>query len=432
VWASISGWRVPGTIRWRQPALPILCNEKLVVDQGRVSIGDASNFGVAAARVKRAGSGSTRAGSFRQTQSLKHAAVCNFPSRFSEFLISRLQLFHKNLICLSVRNGNNLIYMKRRYFLKMAGVGTGVAVISPLLLADAEKKDAKVDPFHSGKKFFVAHRGASAYAPENTIPAYLLAIKQGADYVEQDLHISRDGVLMCAHDFTLERVTNVQEVFPDRFKEELVKGQKVKKWYLHDFTVKEIQQLDAGSHLDSKFKGVTIPTWQEAIDAIKGKAGLCPETKGPEVYGKLGFDMESLVLATLKKNNLETPKAGNSDTPVYLQSFSKASLKKLRQVHHVKWPMLWLSSAKMKWTPELLQEAKVLVESIGPEKHEVTAALVEQAHALGLKVFPYTFLAGDEKPFKDVREQMSHYLYELGVDGMFTNNPDKFPRQKSS
>ncbi|MGZ4986991.1 MAG: glycerophosphodiester phosphodiesterase family protein [Limisphaerales bacterium] len=176
---------------------------------------------------------------------------------------------------------------------------------------------------------------------------------------------------------------------------------------------------------------MTIPTWQEAIDTIRGKAGLCPETKGPELYGKLGFDMEGMVMAVLKKNGLDQPKPNNQSTPIYMQSFSKTSLLKLRNKYKLKWPTLWLSLIKAKWTPAMLHEAKESFDSIGPNKLDVTASLVKDAHAMGLKVFPYTFMSGDEKPFKDVRAQMAHYLYELGVDGMFTNNPDQFPRRES-
>ena len=71
----------------------------------------------------------------------------------------------------------------------------------------------------AAKKQLVAHRGASAYAPEHTLEAYRLAIEQGADFVEQDLAVTKDGVLVCIHDLTLERTTNVEEVFPDRFAE---------------------------------------------------------------------------------------------------------------------------------------------------------------------------------------------------------------------
>jgi glycerophosphoryl diester phosphodiesterase len=312
----------------------------------------------------------------------------------------------------------------------LAGAGVALSSLAPIVGASPkmELKVSKTDPFHSGRKFVVAHRGASAYAPENTLPSYELAIKQGADYVEQDLQITRDGVLVCCHDLVLNRVTNVEQVFPDRFKEEVVKRKKVKKWYIHDFTVKEIKQLDAGSHFDPQFKGVTIPTWQEAIDTIRGKAGLCPETKGPELYGKLGFDMEEMVMAVLKKNGLDQPTSNSQSTPIYMQSFSKISLLKLRNKYKLKWPTLWLSFVNTKWTPAMLLEAKESFDSIGPNKQDVTAPLVAEAHRMGLKVFPYTFLSGDEKPFKDVRTEMSHYLYDLGVDGMFTNNPDQFPR----
>ena len=87
------------------------------------------------------------------------------------------------------------------------------------------------------KRFVVGHRGACAYAPENTIPSYQLAIKQGVDYVEQDLQITKDGILVCCHDPFLERISNVAEVFPDRFVEEEVKGKMVKHWYFYNFTL---------------------------------------------------------------------------------------------------------------------------------------------------------------------------------------------------
>jgi glycerophosphoryl diester phosphodiesterase len=211
--------------------------------------------------------------------------------------------------------------VNRRHFIQLTSAGAAFVSFAPFVRAGA-----KTDPFHSGRKFVVAHRGASAYAPENTLPSYELAIKQGADYVEQDLQISRDGVLVCCHDLSLDRVTNVKQVYPDRFKEEVVKGKKAKKWFIHEFTVKELKQLDAGSHFGPQFKGITIPTWQEAIDTIRGKAGLCPETKAPDFYGKLGFDMEELVMTVLKKNGLDRPKASNESTPLYMQSFSKEIL----------------------------------------------------------------------------------------------------------
>ena len=119
--------------------------------------------------------------------------------------------------------------MNRREFLKYAGVGVGSAALMPSMFAvgQAETTARKTDPFHSGKKFFIAHRGASAYAPENTIPAYQLAIKQGADTSSGSPHLARrrSDVLPRSHS---NRTTNVHEVFPNRFKEETVRGHKVK------------------------------------------------------------------------------------------------------------------------------------------------------------------------------------------------------------
>jgi glycerophosphoryl diester phosphodiesterase len=97
-----------------------------------------------------------------------------------------------------------------------------------------------------GKKLLVAHRGASAYAPEHTVAAYRLALEQGADFVEQDLGVTKDGALVCLHDPTLERTTDVEQVFPDRFREE----GGTKRWYIADFTADEIKRLDAGSWFD--------------------------------------------------------------------------------------------------------------------------------------------------------------------------------------
>jgi glycerophosphoryl diester phosphodiesterase len=312
--------------------------------------------------------------------------------------------------------------MERRAFLKLLASGLAAG------LADASTAAEQKEAARAAGKFVVGHRGACAYAPENTLESYRLAIKQRAEYVEQDLQITRDGVLVCCHDTSLERISNVRDVFPDRFKEETVKDQKVKRWYFHEFTLKEIKQLDAGGWFDPKFKGVTIPTWQEAIDTIKGKAGLCPETKGPEFYGRLGFNMEALVIDLLKKNGLERPGAVSS-TPVLLQSFSPASLKTLRTQHGTKHPLLQLMSAGTQWTADALREAAEYATAIGPDKKDATIALVTAAHAAGLQVIPYTFRARDVKDFKDVTEEMRHYLYSIGVDGMFTDNPDKFPRE---
>jgi glycerophosphoryl diester phosphodiesterase len=275
------------------------------------------------------------------------------------------------------------------------------------------------------QKTLVAHRGASAYAPEHTLEAYRLALQQGADYVEQDLQITKDGVLICLHDVTLERTTNVEEIFPDRFNLE----NKVKHWNVSDFTLAEIRQLDAGSWFDAKFAGARVPTFQEAIDLVRGKAGLFPETKAPEYYGSRGFDMENLVLAQLKKNKLPDKK-----TPVILQSFSPESLRKMKVELKTKIPLVLLINPLMQkeWlTTEGLLKAKAFAVGIGPAKNllDGKVEIVKQAHALGLSVTPYTFNEKSKGRFTNAREEMRYFLQTLNVDAVFTDNPDQFPRQ---
>lgn len=280
------------------------------------------------------------------------------------------------------------------------------------------------------KKLLIAHRGASAYAPEHTIAAYRLAIEQGADYVEQDLAITKDGVLVCLHDLTLERTTNVEEIFPERFREEEKEGKKVKLWYAVDFTLAEIKKLDAGSWFNEKFKSERIPTFAEAVNEIKGKAGIYPELKDPEFYRAKGFDMEKLFLDELKKQNLDKPDA-NKKTPVIIQSFSDASLKRLAIEFKIKLPLVLLvDTNNKKWlTEEGVIEAKKIASGLGPSKSLLNQEIVERIHKNGLTVTPYTFRSNNLVIFKTVREEMQHYLYKLGVDAVFTDNPDQFPKE---
>lgn len=303
-----------------------------------------------------------------------------------------------------------------------------------LLLVAGSVSVAPLDAQQAGKTL-ISHRGSSAYAPENTLPAYGMAIQQRADYVEQDLQVTKDGVLVCLHDLTLERTTDVEDVFPGRFREVSVAGKVMKQWPVSDFTVAEIKQLDAGSWKDARYKGTKIPTWQEAIDLIRGKAGLYPETKAPEVYGALGFDMERLVLYQLKKNRLDDPGV-DPKTPVIIQSFSAASLKKMTVELKTKVPLVYLldgSAENLEYMSAAgIGKIKAFAQGIGPAKNLVAANpdLVKWAHDAGLSVTCWTFRAANTGAFASVREEMAHFLYTLNIDALFTDNPDLFPRQK--
>ncbi len=281
-------------------------------------------------------------------------------------------------------------------------------------------------------KTAIAHRGASAYAPEHTAAAYRLAIEQGADYVEQDLQITKDGRLVCLHDLTLERTTNVRDLFPGRSRTVEREGKPVTGWHVSDFTLDEIKRLDAGSWFAPKFKGEKVLTFDEAIGLVKGRGGLYPETKAPEVYGRLGFDMERLVIDALGRHGLAEPGA-DPQTPVFIQSFSAESLKKMRAMG-VRLPLLFLvgeNDAETWLTRQRMKEIKAFADGIGPAKGIVSArpAVVVWAHEAGLSVTPYTFRSAGQPAGRTVREEMQQFLYTFGVDALFTDNPDQFPRR---
>ncbi len=280
------------------------------------------------------------------------------------------------------------------------------------------------------KKTLVAHRGASAYAPEHTLLAYRLAIEQGADFVEQDLAVTKDGVLICLHDASLERTTNVEELFPGRVTTQTIEGRTRKAWLANDFTLAEIKTLDAGSWFDKKFAGEKVPTFDEAIAAIRGKAGIFPELKTPEIYAGRDVKFEEMVAAALDKNGLRGPKA-DPKTPVILQTFGQTSARRLAEIKIGVPVALLLGSAEGFQTAEQVRAWKGIVQGFGPAKQIVlkNPDFVKWAHAEGMTVTPYTFRSADTGSFTDVTAEMSHYLYTLGVDAVFTDNPDKFPRK---
>jgi glycerophosphoryl diester phosphodiesterase len=280
------------------------------------------------------------------------------------------------------------------------------------------------------RKTLVAHRGASAYAPEHTAAAYRLAIAQGADFVEQDLAVTKDGILICLHDASLERTTNVEQLFPNRVSTQTIEGKTRKAWLANDFTLAEIKRLDAGSWFDPKFKDERILTFDEAVALIRGKAGLFPELKTPEIYAGRDVQFEALVAAALDKNSLRGPKA-DPKTPVILQTFGQPSARTLAQIKIGVPVVLLINSAEGFDTAAKVKAWKGIVQGFGPAKAIVlkNPDFVKWAHAEGMSVTPYTFRASDPGSFKDVTAEMSHYLYTLGVDALFTDNPDKFPRK---
>jgi glycerophosphoryl diester phosphodiesterase len=278
-------------------------------------------------------------------------------------------------------------------------------------------------------KQLVAHRGASAYAPEHTLAAYRLALEQRADFVEQDLAVTKDGVLVCLHDLTLERTTNVEEMFPDRFVVDKNGTAAMRRWFAHDFTLAELKQLDAGSWFDRKFAGERIPTFQEAIDLVRGKAGLYPELKDPAFYRARAVRPDVLLAGVLEKNGL----VGDARTPVIVQSFDETTLRQLaKDLPRV--PRVFLvdplSAARLDSSAKV-RDIATWATGVGPAKLivEKRPELVTWAHDAGLTVTPYTFRSASTGAYPSVREEMAKFLYDYGVDALFTDNPDQFPRR---
>lgn len=280
------------------------------------------------------------------------------------------------------------------------------------------------------RRLSVAHRGASAYAPEHTLDAYRLALEQGADFVEQDLAVTKDGILICLHDPSLERTTDVETVFPDRATTVTVRGRDRKTWLANDFTLAEIKQLDAGGWFDPRFAGARVPTFDEAVSLIRGKAGVYPELKTPEIYAGRDVDFPALVEQALDRLHLRGPNA-DGQTPVILQTFGESTARALHD-RRIGVPVVLLFDRREPVdVASMIREWRGVVSGFGPEKSVVTRQpeFVRAAHEAGLTVTPYTFRAAAPSGFASVEAEMSHFLYTLGVDALFTDNPDRFPRR---
>src|SRR5205814_4683872 len=138
----------------------------------------------------------------------------------------------------------------------------------------------------------------------------------------------KDGVLVCLHDDTLERTTDVAAVFPDRFTMDARSNRK--QWLIADFTLAEIKRLDSGRWFDPKFAGQRVLTWQDAIDLVRGKKGMYPELKSPPLYKARGIDMVKLFVDAVKKSGMDTTDSLRR-TPVIIQSFDEASVRRVSQ-----------------------------------------------------------------------------------------------------
>lgn len=300
------------------------------------------------------------------------------------------------------------------------------------------------------KPLLIAHRGASGYAPEHTLAAYRIAIEQGADFVEQDLQVTKDGVLICMHDPELGRTTDVAERFPDRatLRDPEETGKPHRGYFVIDFTLAEIKQLDAGTWFNrvnpfaarTEFAGQRVPTLAETIALVGTRAGLYIELKHYAFYKRLGFDTAAQLAATLKAGGYE-----RAPERVFIQSFFKEALLRMQQLApgYRRVQLLPMEDAgrqqdSQKITAQLAQEIAGYAQGAGPNKSMLKdAGDVATLHAAHLLIHPYTFrgmtLAVARRPLDEkqangasVRDNViadiRRYL-DYGIDGGFTDYP---------
>jgi glycerophosphoryl diester phosphodiesterase len=279
----------------------------------------------------------------------------------------------------------------------------------------------------------IAHRGASGYAPEHTAAAYTMAMDQKVDFVEQDLGVTKDGRLICIHDDTLERTTNVTGVFPDRSTMIALgsRGGPSKHWLVADFTLAEVKRLDAGKWFKPEFAGARLLTFEEAIELVRARPGfgMYPELKSPQLYKSRGIDQVKLFVDVVKKNGLEKAESLRK-TPVIIQSFDEDAIRRVA-VDLPTIPRVFLTEKDEDVTEARIRALATFASGIAPAKAVIARhpEMVARAHAAKLTVTSWTFRADEKTSYPSVRDEMSHFLYTLGIDALFTNNPDQFPRR---
>ena len=320
-------------------------------------------------------------------------------------------------------------------------------------------------------KVVIAHRGASGYLPEHTLPAKAMAFAQGADYLEQDLVMTKDDQLVVLHDHYLDRVTDVADRFPDH-------ARKDGRYYAIDFTLAEIKSLkfSEGFTVENGKKVQTFPgrfpmgksdfrvhTFEEEIEFIQGlnrstgkNIGLYPEIKAPWFHHQEGKDIATRVLEVLKKYGY-TKKTDK----IYLQCFDANELKRIRNelepkmgvdlklvqlIAYTKWNETEEQQPDGKWVnysydwmlePGAMEKIAQYADGIGPDYHMLIAdsptnghiiinGMVKEAHEHHLEVHPFTVRADQLPPYaKDVNELYDALYRQADVDGLFTDFPDK-------
>jgi glycerophosphoryl diester phosphodiesterase len=314
-----------------------------------------------------------------------------------------LQMTYGHISCLIKHNGSNpkAQHLLHKFY-KIALVALGILTVALLLLSPVspipillygtapEIERIPIETKRPNKTIMkIAHRGASKFAPENTLPALEKAIELGFEYIELDVRETRDGIPVLMHDKLVDRTTNGS-------------GQ------LSDFNLKELKELDAGTWFSEEFAGIRIPTLEEALQLIKGRACIYWDTKGPpsgarkavKLFRKYGFDRDCLLISF--------GALGSGGNPTY----PKQILKEWREAPFV------VRANHQEELPELLA-AYPSARAVSIPRNRLATELVDLAHTKGLLVFSITLLQSDH-----------HHTYKLmmdkGVDIFMLDHIDSF------
>lgn len=292
--------------------------------------------------------------------------------------------------------------------------------------------------FAENKPINIAHRGACGYLPEHTLPAKAMAHAMNADFIEQDVVLTRDDVPVVIHDIHLDTVTDVATRFPDRARAD-------GRFYVIDFTLAEVKTLKVSERFDLKSKEAVFagrfPLWKsdfrlsclsEELELIQGlnkstgkNIGIYPEIKEPAWHREQGKDISTIVLKMLADYDYS-----KAEDNIFLQCFDFAELKRIKNDLKCQLKLILLIEEECN-----LEEVAACAYGIGPsisqiltgidkEGKPVTSDLVDRAHHLNLKVHPYTFRP-DSLPGGITGEALLKILFEkVKIDGIFSDFPD--------
>ncbi len=298
----------------------------------------------------------------------------------------------------------------------------------------------------------IAHRGASGFLPEHTLESAAFAYAQGADYIEQDVVMSRDDVLVVSHDIHLDTTTDVATMFPDRHRDD-------GRYYAIDFDWAELKQLTVRERFDFRTQQPVFPyrfpanaasfrlcTMEEQILLISGlnqttrrPVGLYPEIKQPAWHQTQGKDPGLALIELLNRYDFNT-----GDSPIFVQCFEPAELLRLRQLTQSPLKFIQLIGSNSAKNPDIdydemqtpagLRHIATYAQGIGPSLSQIMigadengspqfSSLVDDAHAAGLLVHPYTLRLDSLPPgIPDPYALVEIFLTRIQVDGIFTDH----------